>query len=96
MLVDAVTFSVVRGGPEMVGPVRATIAYPGFMELWELSRVFAVDPATIRRRLRAQGLNLYPYPGDKRLRLVAEEDIRAIFRIVPAPHRTRDDSTSDG
>jgi len=80
----------------MVGPVRATIPHDGYMELWELSRLFAVAPATIRRRLRAQGRDLYRYPGDKRLRLVAEEDIRAIFRIVPAPQRTFKDGAPEG
>jgi hypothetical protein len=80
----------------MVGPVRATIRYDGYMELWELSRVFAVDPATIRRRLRAQGRNLYAYPGDKRLRLVADEDIRAIFQIVPALQRRCKDGAPEG
>jgi hypothetical protein len=82
--------------PVMVGPVRAAIAYDGYMELRELARLFGVDAATIRRRLRAQGLHLYRYPGDKRLRLIAEEDIRAIFRIVPAPKRARDDGASKG
>ena len=50
------------------------------MELGELARLFAVSPATIRRRLKAQGRSLYLLPGDQRLRMVREEDIRAIFQ----------------
>ena len=80
----------------MVGPVRATIHYDGYMELWELARLFAVDAATIRRRLQAQGRSLYAYPGDKRLRMVKEEDIRAIFQFAPVPQRARDRSTTEG
>ena len=80
----------------MVGPIRASIPFEGFVELRELSRLFGVDPATIRRRLRAQGLSAYPYPIDRRLRLVAEEDVRAIFQLVPAPKRARDDAASEG
>ena len=59
----------------------------GYIELSYLSRVFDVYPATIRRRLRAKGLQLYAHPGDRRFRLVAEEDVRAIFKIIPAPER---------
>jgi hypothetical protein len=80
----------------MVGPIRATISYEGFMDLTEVSRLFGVDPATIRRRLQAQGRSLYAYPSDKRLRMVAEEDIRAIFRIVPAPQRMRHTGSGEG
>ena len=80
----------------MVGPIRATIPFEGYMELGELSRLFGVDPATIRRRLRAQGRAAYAYPIDRRLRLVAEEDVRAIFQLVPAPKRARDQGTSEG
>ncbi len=80
----------------MVGPVKPAIPYDGYMPLAEVARLFAVDPATIRRRLQAQGRSLYAYPGDKRLRMIKEEDIRAIFRIVPAPQRTREDGVSEG
>jgi hypothetical protein len=80
----------------MVGPIRAAVPFEGFMELGELSRLFGVNAATIRRRLRAQGLAAYPYPIDRRLRLVAEEDVRAIFQLVPALKRARDESTSKG
>ena len=80
----------------MVGPVKPAIAYDGFQPLAEVARLFAVDPATIRRRLRAEGRDLFAYPGDKRLRMVAEEDIRAIFQIVPAPQRTRHAGSSEG
>jgi hypothetical protein len=66
------------------------------MELGELARLFAVSPATIRRRLKAQGRSLYLYPDDQRLRMVREEDIRAIFQIVPAPQRERGDKRSEG
>lgn len=59
----------------------------GYIELGYLAQVFDVYPATIRRRLRAKGLKLYAHPGDKRFRLVAEEDARAIFKIIPAPER---------
>ena len=62
------------------------------MELRELCRLFAVNPATIHQRLQAQGRSLYIFPIDQRLRMVAEEDIRAIFQIVPARQRTRDDA----
>jgi hypothetical protein len=55
-----------------------------------------VNPATIRRRLYAQGRFLYAHPDDRRLRLVKEEDIRAIFRIAPAPQRTRSAASSEG
>jgi hypothetical protein len=80
----------------MVGPIRATVQFEGFVELAELSRLFGVDPATIRRRLRAQGRSTYNYPIDRRLRLVAEEDVRAIFQLVPAQKRARDDAASEG
>jgi hypothetical protein len=75
--------------------MRATTPFTGYMELGELSRLFAVNPATIRRRLQAQGRSLYVSPIDQRLRMVAEEDIRAIFQIVPAPQRTREDGVPE-
>jgi hypothetical protein len=37
----------------MVGPIRATTLPSGYLELGELSRLMAVDRATIRRRLQA-------------------------------------------
>jgi hypothetical protein len=77
----------------MVGPVTPRFPLDGYMLLSELSRLFAVDPATIRRRLRAHGLALYAHPSDRRLRLVREEDIQAIFRIGPPPTRTRSSLT---
>ena len=80
----------------MVGPIRATVPFEGFVELGELSRLFGVDPATIRRRLHAQGRSAYEYLIDRRLRLVAEEDVRAIFQLVAVPKRTRDDAASEG
>ena len=80
----------------MVGPIRATTLPSGYMELGELSRLMAVDRATIRRRLNTKGRSLYIYPIDQRLRMVAEADIRAIFQIVPAPHRTRDGGGNEG
>jgi hypothetical protein len=72
----------------MVGPVTVRLPIDGYMLLSELARLFAVDPSTIRRRLRALGLSLYSHPSDRRLRLVREEDIRAIFRISRAPQRS--------
>jgi hypothetical protein len=72
----------------MVGPVTPTLSIDGYMLLSELARLFAVDPATIRRRLQADGLSLYAHPSDRRLRLVREDDIRAIFGISRAPQRT--------
>jgi hypothetical protein len=66
------------------------------MELGELSRLFAVDRATIRRRLNAQGRSLYVYPLDQRLRMVREADIRAVFQIIPAPQRACKGGPSEG
>ena len=59
----------------------------GYIELSYLCRVFDVYPATIRRRLRSRGLQLYAHPADRRFRLVAEEDVRAIFKIIPVRAR---------
>ena len=80
----------------MTGPVRATFPVEGHVELREVARLFAVDPALIRRRLHAQGRCLYAHPADRRLRLVAEADIRAIFRLAPAPRRSRGDVVGEG
>lgn len=62
-------------------------AVNGYIELGYLAQIFNVYPATIRRRLRSRGLHLYAHPGDRRFRLVAEEDVRVIFKIIPAPDR---------
>jgi hypothetical protein len=80
----------------MVGPIRTLPLYEGYMDLGEAARLFAVDRATIRRRLHAQGRSLYANPTDQRLRMIKEEDLRAIFRIVPAPQRTRSTASSAG
>ena len=80
----------------MAGPVRATTPYPGFWDIRQVARVFGVDPAVIRRRLRAEGRSLHVYPQDRRLRLVSEADIAAIFAITPAPKRTPPAPASDG
>ena len=80
----------------MVGPIRATPPYEGFMDLAEVARLFGVDRATIRRRLQAQGRSLYTNPTDRRLRMIKEEDLPALFAIVPAPQRTRNTGPSEG
>ena len=61
-------------------------AFPlhGYVLLSELARLWVVDPATICRRHRAQGLSHYAHPSDQRPRLVREDDIRAIFGISRA------------
>jgi hypothetical protein len=80
----------------MVGPIKPRITYDGFMNLSEVCRLFEVSPSTVRRRLRAQNKGLFPYPSDKRLRMIHEDDIRSIFRIVPAAQRMRDKGASKG
>jgi len=80
----------------MVGSIRTPFQVEGFVQLTELARIFAVDAAVIRRRLRAQGRFLYSHPGDRRLRMVKEADAAAIFQIIPAPQRSRDDGVSEG
>ena len=72
----------------MVGPIRATPSYEGYMDLGEVARLFDVDRATIRRRLQAHGRSLFTNPTDRRLRMIKEEDLRTIFQIAPAPQRT--------
>jgi hypothetical protein len=77
----------------MVGPIRATVQFEGFVELGELSRLFGVDPATIRRRLRAQGRSTYNYPIDRRLR---NRTSGPFSSSPPAQKRARDDAASEG
>jgi hypothetical protein len=60
-----------------------------------LARIFEVDPSVIRRRLRARNLVLAAHPQDARVRLVMEVDAAAIFQIVPAPRRTRNDGVRE-
>jgi len=80
----------------MTGPLHTPFTIEGFVPLTELARVFSVTPAVIRRRLHAQGRFLYAHPGDRRLRMVKEADAAAIFQIIPAPQRRRDDGVSEG
>jgi hypothetical protein len=93
---NGATVFAVAAGLTMTGPSHATVSYTGFMELGELARLFAVSPATIRRRLKAQERRLYLHPGDQRLRVVKEDDIRAIFEIIPAPQRRREAGVREG
>jgi hypothetical protein len=80
----------------MVGRVHTPFQVAGFVPLVELARIFAVDAAVIRRRLHAEGRFLYAHPGDRRLRMIKEVDVAAIFQIIPAPQRRRDDGVSEG
>ena len=79
----------------MVGPVEARFPVAGVIAPRELARRFAVAATTVRRRLHAEGRCLYAHPEDRRLRLVADEDARLVFRLTPAPRRTRDDGVSE-
>ena len=78
----------------MVGRVGTPFQVEGFVPLVELVRIFEVHPAVIRRRMQAEGRFLYAHPGDRRLRMVKEADAAAIFQIIPAPQRRRDDGVS--
>jgi hypothetical protein len=79
----------------MTGPLCPPFTVEGFVPLTELARIFSVDPAVIRRRLHAQGRSLYAHPGDRRLRMVKEVDAAAIFKIIAAPQRKRNDAARE-
>jgi hypothetical protein len=49
-----------------------------------------VERAAIRRRLREEGLPLYIYSADMRLRMAKLDDIRILMKISKAPERTRE------
>ena len=78
----------------MTGPVKVPFPVEGCIPLPELCRLFQVSPGTVRRRLRAEGRTAFTHPGDRRLRLVREEDVRAIFELRSAPRRGHDDTRS--
>jgi hypothetical protein len=79
----------------MTGPVR-TFEIKGFVEVRQLAALFAVNPATIRRRVHAHGGALRSHPQDRRVRLIADEDARLVFGLTPVPRRSRDACPSEG
>jgi hypothetical protein len=71
----------------MTGLVYPAFAVPGYVEVGALSRLLGVERAAIRRRLREEGMALFIYPGDQRLRMARLEDVRTLMKFRKAPER---------
>jgi hypothetical protein len=58
-----------------------------FIEVGEVARQSGMPLATLRRRLRQRGIQLWSNPFDLRQRLVRPEDIAELFAYQPIKTR---------